>query len=162
MAALRDATLWGYALFALMICVLADRSWVLGAMRLYGWVLPTFALWLPIGLALSETLRGSYDPNFPGSNIPLIFWKNQDMAVHAVGAIGFLVLATDAWRTPLRLAGRLAVALRSRGPSSSRARSVVARLAQLRPDSRSPRSSPGTFGTGSRCWRRASWSSCSS
>ena len=109
--ALRDATLWGYASFALMVYVLADRGWLTGALRLYGWVVPVFALWLPIALALFGVLVQSYDSTMPGSNIPLVFWKNQDMAVHAVGAIAFLVLCTDAWTTTLRLAWRTAVAV---------------------------------------------------
>ena len=49
--ALRDAVLWGYGVFALMVYVLADRAVVLRALQLYGWVVPVFALWLPYATA---------------------------------------------------------------------------------------------------------------
>ncbi len=111
LSALRDAVLWGYALFSLVIYVLADRAWVTRAMRLYGAVVPAFALWLPLSLYLFNNLPTAYDPTLPGSNIPLLFFKAPDMAVHTVGAIGFLVLVTGVPASTLSFVVRSMVAL---------------------------------------------------
>lgn len=91
--ALRDGVLWGYGLFALMLFVVADRALLLGAMRLYGWVVPVFAVWLPIGWSIFLVESQGIDPNRPGGFIPIVFFKAGDMAVHVVGSIAFLVLA---------------------------------------------------------------------
>ena len=107
--ALRDAVLWGYALFAVMIYLLADRARAVGALRLYGWVVPVFALWLPIAFNLFVALSGSIDPNELGSNVPLVFFKSGDMSVHVVGSIAFLVLAAGAVRSVRTFVWRAAI-----------------------------------------------------
>ena len=84
--ALRDAVLWGYAVFALMIYVVADRAIALGAMRLYGWVVPVFAAWLPFGLFTSD-----------------------DMAVHIVGSLAVLVVGADVATNLRTIAWRAAI-----------------------------------------------------
>jgi hypothetical protein len=100
MDALRDGVLWGYAAFALIVYLLADRAFLLRAFRLYGWVVPIFALWLPISWNLFAAASADIDPSRPGSFIPLVFFKGGDMAVHTVGAIAFLVLGASAvWST---------------------------------------------------------------
>ncbi len=93
MDALRDGALWGYAGFALMVYLLADRALVVSAFRLYGWVVPIFALWLPISWNLFASY--SIDPTRPGSVIPIVFFKGGDMGVHTVGAIAFLVIGAS-------------------------------------------------------------------
>ncbi len=96
--ALRDGVLWGYAAFALIVYFLVDRAFLLRAFRVYGWVVPIFALWLPISWNLFATASAGIDPSRPGSFTPLVFFKGGDMAVHTVGAVAFLVLgATAAW-----------------------------------------------------------------
>ncbi|TAJ99410.1 MAG: hypothetical protein EPO36_12120 [Chloroflexota bacterium] len=99
--ALRDAALWGYAAFALLVFALADRDLVVRAFRLYGWVVPAFAIWLPISYYIFANASREIDPLRPGSVIPLIFFKGGDMAVHIVGAVAFLVLGaartSSAW-----------------------------------------------------------------
>ena len=92
MDALRDGVLWGYAAFALIVYALVDRSFALGAFRAYGWVVPAFALWLPICWNLFRIYSREIDPDRLGADIPLVFFKGGDMAIHAVGAIAFLVL----------------------------------------------------------------------
>jgi len=94
--ALRDGVLWGYAGFALIVYLLADRGLLLSAFRAYGWVVPIFALWLPISWNLFAAASADIDPNRPGSFVPLVFFKAGDMAVHSVGVIAFLVLAAPA------------------------------------------------------------------
>ena len=96
--ALRDGVLWGYAGFAFIVYLLADRWLLRGAFRAYGWVVPIFALWLPISWNLFAAASANIDPSKPGSFVPLVFFKGGDMAVHTVGAIAFLVLgASAAW-----------------------------------------------------------------
>jgi hypothetical protein len=107
--ALRDAVLWGYGAFGLFIFVLADRAWLLGTKRLYGAVIPIFAVWLPIAWIAFSSYQ-QFIPLAPGG-LPVLFFKNQDMAVHAVGAIAFLVLATRVATDRVQFAWRTAVAL---------------------------------------------------
>lgn len=90
--ALRDAVLWGYAIFALMLYVLIDRDVIDRALRGFGWVVPIFAVWLPISWTLFGILSREIDPTRPGDVIPLVFFKSGDMTVHIVGAIAFLVI----------------------------------------------------------------------
>ena len=106
--ALRDGTLWGYGIFALIVFVLLDRDWVLRLFKLYGFMAVTFLVWGPIAYFLfvnytAQTEPGSFVysstliPNAPGSNVPILFFKAQDMAVQTAGAIAFLVLGTPLW-----------------------------------------------------------------
>ena len=96
--ALRDGVVWGYSAFALIVYLLVDRAFAVNSFRLYGWVVPIFALWLPISWNLFATASIGMDPTKPGSFVPLVFFKGGDMAVHTVGAIAFLVLvASAAW-----------------------------------------------------------------
>jgi hypothetical protein len=102
MDALRDGVLWAYAAFALIVYVVADRRTVLSGFRAYGWVVPVFALWLPICWNLFRIFSLDIDPNRPGDTVPLVFFKGGDMAIHVVGAIAFLIIgatATVSWRT---------------------------------------------------------------
>jgi len=105
--ALRDATLWGYGVFALMLFALLDRDWVLRLFRLYGYVAIAFLFWGPVAYYIfthsTVTVPGTFIfnssliPNAPGTNIPILFFKSQDMAVHTAGAIAFLVVGTPAF-----------------------------------------------------------------
>jgi hypothetical protein len=109
--ALRDGVLWGYAFFALMIYVLADRAVVLGSLRLYGWVIPVFALWLPIAYGVFAVVSAGIQADELGSNVPIVFFKSGDMAVHIVGSLAFLVLGTRAITNLRTLAWRSAISL---------------------------------------------------
>ena len=92
--ALRDAVLWGYGAFALMLYVLVDRAVVLRSLRAYGWVVPIFAVWLPISWTVAGWMSSAIDPSRPGEVIPIVYFKSGDMAVHMVGVIAFAVLGT--------------------------------------------------------------------
>jgi hypothetical protein len=109
--ALRDGVLWGYAGFALIVYLLVDREVLLRALRLYGWVVPIFALWLPISWNLFAAASADIDPKRPGSFVPLVFFKGGDMAVHTVGAIAFLVLMTTATWSPRMFLWRVVIAV---------------------------------------------------
>jgi hypothetical protein len=108
--ALRDAVLWGYAAFALMVYALADRAVVLNALRAYWWVVPVFAIWLPIAFNIFVVLSAGIQPDERGSEIPLVFFKSGDMAVHVVGALATLVLIPSGPLTLRVVALRAAVA----------------------------------------------------
>jgi hypothetical protein len=103
--AVRDAVLWGYAFFALIIYVLIDRRRLLQGVRIYGWVIPAFAVWLPISMWIFWQIPT--DPARAGSDVPLLWWKAPDMAVHVTGSIAYLVFCTPlvatfrsfAWRS---------------------------------------------------------------
>jgi hypothetical protein len=107
--ALRDAVLWGYGSFALMIYVLADRTWLDRSARLYGVMVPLFAAWVPIAYHVFATYRDLI-PLAPGG-LPVLWIKNQDMAVHIAGAVAFLVLLTPAATGVAQFAWRTAVAV---------------------------------------------------
>ena len=94
--ALRDGTLWGYAAFALIVSLLADRALLDGAFRIYGWIVPVFALWLPICWNIFAAASAGINGSTPGAFIPLVFFKGGDMAVHVVGSIAFLILGASA------------------------------------------------------------------
>lgn len=111
MDALRDGALWGYAAFALIVYLLADRPWLRAASRAYGRILPVFAVWLPISLAIFTASQVGIDATRPGSNTPLVFFKAGDMAVQAVGAVAFLVLAPGALAFLWAASGRFLVAV---------------------------------------------------
>jgi len=107
---LRDGVIWGYAFFALIVYVLADRTLVLGSLRRYGWVVPVFAFWLPISWNIFAIEYQSIDLNKLGSFHPLVYFKSGDMAVHIAGSIAFLVLGTSAITTANMLVWRSLVA----------------------------------------------------
>lgn len=109
--ALRDGVLWAYAAFALIVYLLADRWLLLSAFRAYGWVVPIFALWLPISWNLFAAASADIDPSRPGSVIPLVFFKGGDMAVHTVGAIAFLVIGASSIRSARTFVWRMLIAL---------------------------------------------------
>lgn len=109
--ALRDGVLWGYGAFALIVHLLFDRRWLRAGARLYAAIVPVFALWLPICLAIFTASQVGVDATRPGSNHPLVFFKAGDMAVHSVAAVAVLVLAPELIG-PLRATlARFAVAL---------------------------------------------------
>ena len=109
--ALRDGTLWGYAAFALIVYLLADRTLMLTAFRAYGWIVPVFALWLPISWNLFASSSAAIDPGRLGSTVPLVFFKGGDMAVHTVGVIAFLVIGASGIQSTRRFIWRTLIAL---------------------------------------------------
>ena len=104
--ALRDAVLWGYGAFALLIYLLADRALVFRAADRYSWVVPVFAIWLPISYAVFARLSAD-----PDGGVPLVFFKSGDMAVHMAGVIAFLVLLARPIRSWRTLAWRAVIAI---------------------------------------------------
>lgn len=107
--ALRDAVLWGYGIFALMVYVLVDRVVLLAGLRIYGRLVPVFAAWLPIGFGIFVALSAGVEADERGSEIPIVFFRSGDMAVHAAGALAFLVIGAGAFTNLRTLAWRAAI-----------------------------------------------------
>lgn len=92
--ALRDAVLWGYGAFALIIYLIADRGTLERGLRTYASIVPIFALWLPVSWWIwSSFLAPHMSSSYPSADIPFVFFKAQDMAVHAAAALAFTVIA---------------------------------------------------------------------
>jgi hypothetical protein len=97
--ALRDAVVWGYALFALAVSnVISVRFFE----RLANWlvrILPVFLLWVPL-LAVFDLIN--VIPTWPQSGIPFAIFKPGDMAVHLAGLGAFVVTGLYYSRSPER------------------------------------------------------------
>ena len=90
--AIRDAVLWYYALFALLVGGALLRGGHLGSVpRWYIKWLPWFLVIAPIFFMIGQRISDSL-PTFPGTKVPIISMKPGDMAVHLAGAAAFLGL----------------------------------------------------------------------
>jgi len=90
--ALRDAVVWGYGLFALLVgAFLLKTGWLQKALGAYGRVLPWFLAWTPAAVVIYRLAPGAI-PKLPGSAVPLLNPKGGDIAVHLAGALAFMVL----------------------------------------------------------------------
>ncbi len=145
MDALRDAVLWGYSAFAIVVaaCLLATNR-VHCVVATYRRFAPWYVVWVPLAVAAAELL-GDGMPNLPGTGVPIITAKLGDMGVHLAGVGAFVfvhqstTLSTDGkqwasarWRTfwIVWLAALLCVLAKSRGGfvAVAAALSVVALL----------------------------------
>jgi hypothetical protein len=107
--ALRDGTLWGYAFFALVISIVADRSVAIRSLAALVLIVPIFAVWLPISWNLFAAASRAIDVSRPGELIPLVFFKGGDMAVHVAAACAVLVLGTAPFRSRTEFLVRAAI-----------------------------------------------------
>lgn len=90
--ALRDAVLWGYGLFGLVVAaLLLHTGLTLQAARTYLKFVPVFLVWTPLAVIVFE-LFGSALPRFPGTDVALIELKGGDVAVHLAGIAALLML----------------------------------------------------------------------
>jgi hypothetical protein len=90
--ALRDAALWGYSVFAVVVaaCLMASN----GVGRLtaaYGRFAPWYVAWVPLALAISELL-GERMPRLPGLPVAILTVKLGDMGVHLAGVGAFVLI----------------------------------------------------------------------
>jgi hypothetical protein len=105
--ALRDAVLWGYGMFALLVAAFLERSGLLPRVcEWYARWLPWFTWWAPFSWAVT-TLGAGRAPVLPGTSIPIVEFNPSCMAVHHAGIATFLLLdlhrgATPAGREPKR------------------------------------------------------------
>lgn len=98
--ALRDAVLWGYGIFCILVAAaLLRRGCVARVPELYRRVLPWLLAWIPVGMIFFK-IGGESLAEAAGSSLPFVsdfgadptVLKPGDMAVHLAGAAAFLVL----------------------------------------------------------------------
>jgi hypothetical protein len=89
--ALRDAVVWIYAVFALALSGFLVRQHVQTVVMWYRRLVIPFLLWVPIAFVLSSQL-GYLLPRWPGTDVPIMFYKGGDMAVHLAGLAAFVLL----------------------------------------------------------------------
>jgi hypothetical protein len=98
--ALRDATIWGYGAFAILVAGFMLRlHWWTKASDAYARWFWWFAFWSPVAGVIFATIEPSI-PRVPGSDIPLLFVKAGDYGVQLAGAATFVLvgLADARWR----------------------------------------------------------------
>lgn len=86
--ALRDAVVWGYAIFALAAANVVSLKFFQRIGNGLASVLPIFLLWVPV-LAVLD-LAGVI-PRWPQSGIPVAIFKPGDMAVHLAGMAALVI-----------------------------------------------------------------------
>jgi O-antigen ligase len=100
--ALRDAAIWGYAGFAVLVgAYLLRNDSVDSVPQMYGRLAYWLLFWFPFGLAISIGLRGSL-PEISAS-VPLLVLKSGDVGVHLAGIGVFLLLGLDREFSPVGL-----------------------------------------------------------
>jgi hypothetical protein len=86
--ALRDAVVWGYALFALAISMVLTTKTLEKVAGFLARLLPFFLVWVPIAAVVGVL---GIVPEWPQSGVAMLDFKQGDMAVHVVGMIAFVV-----------------------------------------------------------------------
>jgi hypothetical protein len=90
--ALRDAVVWGYAVFALLIIPLViNFRPVDDVVSLFSKLLPWFLVWATVSLVIGRLAAGAL-PSVPGTNVPVLALKPGDIGVHVAGIGAFLLL----------------------------------------------------------------------
>jgi len=91
--ALRDAMLWGYGVYALLICLVFPRNYFNYFIKIYNRLLPFILLWFPIAFILYW--YGGVQFSLFGAPIPLLALKTGDVCVHLGAMAAFLLLRLD-------------------------------------------------------------------
>jgi len=90
--ALRDAVVWIYSIFAILIasCLLSCESLPRVVKQYRRW-LPYFLVWVPV-LWWTSRFADAVIPRAPGSDVPIPSFKSGDAAVHLAGIAAFLLV----------------------------------------------------------------------
>ena len=100
MDALRDAVIWGYGVFAILVANALLRSgWLFSTIPWYSRLGFWWLLWLPLAIAM-QFLADSLIPAIADSDsgtIGLLFLKMGDVASHLGGLAAFLLLGLQHW-----------------------------------------------------------------
>jgi len=90
--ALRDAVLWGYAVFAIVVgALLLNTDRVEATLRLYRKLVPWIVVLVPMSVIVTRTIAEQL-PRVPGSETALVMVKPGDAQVHLAGAAIFVLL----------------------------------------------------------------------
>jgi hypothetical protein len=103
--ALRDSVIWGYALFAFAVSFTVERSHVEWIHRFINNWLP----WILVAGALAQIIQltiGPELPKAPGADVPILFVRGGEAAVHLAGMSAFLLLGLYVSRTGSPTASR--------------------------------------------------------
>ncbi len=90
---IRDAVLYGYAAFALLIMLVIPKRDVSNFFDFFGRAIPFMLLWFPV-LFISSRMS-LVNITFPGSPNPIIYTKASDLGVHLAGIGAFMMLELD-------------------------------------------------------------------
>ena len=95
--ALRDAVVWGYGLYAVVIAAaLVHTGWLPNVPAQYQRFIQLFVWWVPFAWGLTA-FRLESIPFAPGSTTPIISFKAGDAAVHLAGAAAFAFVGLTSW-----------------------------------------------------------------
>jgi O-antigen ligase len=89
--AARDAIVWIYAAFALVLSLLLRAPDIRRAVEIYATALSIFVVWVPV-LAVIWVAAPQILPLAPGTFVQVPFFKAGDMGVHLSGAAAFLLV----------------------------------------------------------------------
>jgi hypothetical protein len=90
--ALRDATLWGYSLFAVLAgAFLVTTNWLRRIPEQFVVWTPWFLLWVPIGTII-VSVAGNALPRNPLTDTAIFGLKPGDLSVHLAGVAAFLLV----------------------------------------------------------------------
>lgn len=96
--AVRDAVIWGYGSFALIVAACLIRTgWLARVPAAYRRFVPVFTAWALIDLATRDFVR-PFLPAWPGSDVPVIQNKPGDLQVQLAGIAAFLLVGLYSWR----------------------------------------------------------------
>lgn len=88
----RDAVIWGYGIFALLVASFMLRSaWIARTVNSYRRLLPWFLFWSPLAVVVYR-LGIDLIPTVPDGAVPLLSPKGGDIGVHLAGILAFMVL----------------------------------------------------------------------
>ncbi|HUP02326.1 MAG TPA: O-antigen ligase family protein [Gemmatimonadota bacterium] len=97
LVALRDAVIWGYGVFALIVAACLIRTgWLARVPNAYRRFLPWFICWVPIMLLARMTVQ-SITPTWPGTGVRMISVKPGDLEVHLAGVAAFILVGLYTW-----------------------------------------------------------------
>jgi len=89
--AIRDAALWYYGAFAIVLSLLLTESAIRRGVALYATLLPYVVIWLPV-MSIGFRLLDISLPRFPGSPLPIIsLMKSGDQGVVLAGLAAFIL-----------------------------------------------------------------------
>ncbi len=90
--ALRDAVVWGYASFALLVFAFLSLrpAWLVELVERYQRFAAIFLLLIPVIWGVTQFAPDAI-PRVPGSNIPLLHAKSGDVQVHLAGILALWV-----------------------------------------------------------------------
>jgi hypothetical protein len=90
---IRDAMIYGYAVYAILIGLIIPKNTVENFIQIYQKLILIFLLLSPFILAISNS--SAFPLYFPGSPVPFIYNKPGDMGVHLAGIAAFMLLRLD-------------------------------------------------------------------